>query len=153
MPDWKVNEPNIDLRLHDEPLAYQSSVARVSFQIDYWQRDDRTPETNVFTMGVGWECSWKSYIATDGSTNDTVVLYGAGGGEILFTNLDGTAPNYYYNLRMLSLADTIGNLSGFEVYYPSGAKDVYGFLVTNISGTVSKAYLSQKMDAHGRTTR
>jgi hypothetical protein len=34
MPDWKVNEPNIDLRLHDEPLAYQSSISRVSLQIE-----------------------------------------------------------------------------------------------------------------------
>jgi len=103
-------------------------------------------------MGPNWECTWKSYIATDGSTNDAVMLYGAGGGEIQFTNLDGTAPNYYYNLRLLALTDTNGNLSGFELFYPSGAKDVYGFLVTDTNGTVSQAYLSQKMDAQGRTT-
>jgi RHS repeat-associated protein len=152
MPDWKVNEPNIDLRLHDEPLAYQSSVARISFQIDYWQRDDRIPAANIFTMGPGWECSWQSYIDTDGTTNDPVLFNGASGGEIQFSDLTGATPNYYYNLRMQSLTDTNGNLTGFDVFYPSGAEDVYGFLVTNISGTVSQAYLSQKIDEHGRTT-
>jgi RHS repeat-associated protein len=152
MPDWKVNEPNIDLRLHDEPLAYQSSVARVSFQIDYWQRDDRTPSANVFTLGAGWECSWQSYIDTDGTTYDPVTLYGTSGGEIQFSDLSGATPNYYYNLRMLSLTDTNGNLSGFDVFYPSGAEDVYCFLATAIYGNVTQAYLSQKIDEHGHTT-
>jgi YD repeat-containing protein len=53
---------------------------------------------------------------------------------------------------MLSLTDTNGNLSGFDVFYPSGAEDIYGFLATNTSGTVSQAYLSQKIDEHGHTT-
>ncbi len=152
MPDWKVNEPNIDLRLHDEPLAYQSSVSRMSFQIDYWQRDDRVPSANVFTMGPNWECSWQSYIDTDGTTYDPVTLYGASGGEIQFTDLTGTNPAYYQNLRMQSLTDTNGNLSGFDVFYPSGAEDVYGFCATNTSGVVSQAYLSQKIDANGHAT-
>jgi RHS repeat-associated protein len=152
MPDWKVNEPNIDLRLHDEPLAYQSSVSRVSFQIDYWQRDDRVPSTNVFTMGPNWECSWQAYIDTDGTTYDPVMLYGASGGEIEFDDLTGATPSYYQNLRMLSLTDTNGNLSGFGVFYPSGAEDVYGFCATNTSGVVSQAYLSKKVDASGHAT-
>ena len=152
MPDWKVNEPNIDLRLHDEPLAYQSSVSRVSFQIDYWQRDDRVPSTNIFTMGPNWECSWQAYIATDGTTYNPVILYGASGGEIEFDDLTGVTPTYYQNLRMQSLTDTNGNLSGFDVFYPSGAEDVYGFCATNTSGTVSQAYLSQKLDSQGHTT-
>jgi RHS repeat-associated protein len=152
MPDWKVNEPNIDLRLHDEPLAYQSSVSRVSFQIDYWQRDDRVPSTNVFTMGPNWECSWQAYIDTDGTTYDPVMLYGASGGEIEFDDLTGATPSYYQNLRMQSLTDTNGNLSGFDVFYPSGAEDIYGFCATNTSGTVSQAYLSKKVDASGHAT-
>jgi RHS repeat-associated protein len=152
MPDWKVNEPNIDLRLHDEPLAYQSSVSRVSFQIDYWQRDDRVPSTNVFTMGPNWECSWQAYIDTDGTTYDPVMLYGASGGEIEFDDLTGATPSYYQNLRMQSLTDTNGNLSGFDVFYPSGAEDVYGFCATNTSGIVSQAYLSKKVDASGHAT-
>ena len=152
MPDWNVNEPNIDLRLHDEPLAYQSSVGRVSFQINYWQRDDRLPTNNVFTMGPGWECSWQSYIDTDGTTYDPVTLYGAGGGEIQFNDLSGTTPNYYYNLRMLSLTDTNGNLSGFEVFHSSGAVDYYNFLATDGSGNVTQAYLSQKVDPQGHAT-
>ena len=149
MPDWKVNEPNIDLRLHDEPLAYQSSVSRMSFQIDYWQRDDREIATNVFTTGLGWECSWKSYVIPDG---DAATLYGAGGGEMVFPDLLDPSPSYYYNLQMQALTDTNGNLSGYAVFYSSGAEDVYGFLATDTSGNVNQAYLSQKIDAHGHTT-
>ncbi len=152
MPDWKVNEPNIDLRIHDEPLAYQSSVGRVSFQIDYWQRDDRTPSANVFTLGQGWECSWQGYVATDGNPADPVMLYAAGGGEMEFDDLTGSTPSYYQNQRMQSLTDTNGNLTGYELFHPSGAVDYYNFLATDTNGVVSQAYLSQKVDAQGHAT-
>ena len=152
MPDWKVNEPNIDLRLHDEPLAYQSSVGRVSFQIDYWQRDDRMPTNNVFTMGQGWECSWQGYVATDGNPDDPVMLYAAGGGEMEFDDLTGATPSYYQNQRMQSLTDTNGNLTGYEVFHPSGAVDYYNFLAADTNGVVSQAYLSRKIDAQGHAT-
>jgi len=153
MPDWKVSEPNIDLRLHDEPLAYQSSVGRVSFQMDYWQRDGQAPATNVFTLGPGWKCSWQSYVVpADGTIYTAALLYGAGGGEILFTDLTGTVPNYYSNLRLLAVADTNGNLAGYNVFYPSGAVDIYDFLVTDTNGLVSQAYLSRKLDEQGHTT-
>ena len=152
MPDWKVNEPNMDLRIHDEPLAYQSSVGRVSFKIDYWQRDDRTPSANVFTLGQGWECSWQGYVATDGNPDDPVMLYAAGGGEIEFDDLTGATPSYYQNLRMLSLTDTNGNLAGYEVFHPSGAVDYYKYLATDINGVVQLAYLSEKIDPQGHAT-
>lgn len=152
MPDWKVNEPNIDLRIHDEPLAYQSSVGRVSFQIDYWQRDDRTPSANVFTLGQGWECSWQGYVATDGNPDDPVMLYAAGGGEMEFDDLTGATPSYYQNQRMQSLTDTNGNLTGYELFHPSGAVDYYNFLAADTNGVVSQAYLSQKIDAQGHAT-
>ncbi len=152
MPDWKVNEPNMDLRIHDEPLAYQSSVGRVSFKIDYWQRDDRTPSANVFTLGQGWECSWQGYVATDGNPDDPVMLYAAGGGEMEFDDLTGATPSYYQNLRMLSLTDTNGNLAGYEVFHPSGAVDYYKYLATDINGVVQLAYLSEKIDPQGHAT-
>lgn len=147
MPDWKINEPNLDLRLHDEPLAYQSSVGRVSFQIDYWQRDNRTPLANVFGMGPDWECSWSAYV-----DNDTEIIYGASGGQIQISDDSGTTPNYYYNLLTTRNTDMSGNTTNYIVSYPTGAKDIYGFLVTDSYGNVSQAYLSQKIDAQGRAT-
>jgi YD repeat-containing protein len=103
-------------------------------------------------MGPGWEFSWQGYISTDGTTYDPVTLYGASGGEIQFTDLTGTSPNYYYNERMVAVTNGLGNLVAYDLLYPSGAKDVYGFLATDSYGNVNKAYLSQKIDEHGRTT-
>ena len=147
MPDWKVNEPNIDLRLHDAPLAYHSSVSGVSFQINYWQRDDRVPSANVFSLGPGWECSWSAYVDVS-----YAVIYAVNGGEIQINDTTGAEPNYYYNLLTKYDTDGGGNFIDCTVTYPSGAKDIYGFLVKDGYGNPIYAYLSQEIDAHGRTT-
>jgi RHS repeat-associated protein len=151
MPDWKVIEPNIDLRIHDEPLAYQSSVSRISFQIDYWQRSGRVPDTNVYTMGPGWECSWQSYISYNGMY---WTLYSAGGGEILLGDYldDGHPPTYYQNLSLQILTNDSSQVYGVAMLYPSGAKDVYAHAVTDPDGNVVRYDLSQKIDEHGRAT-
>jgi RHS repeat-associated protein len=145
MPNWKVNEPYIDLRLRDVPLGYQSSAGPVSFEIDYWQRDSRGPNPysqQTFGMGPSWECSWLAYV----NGGDGEVLNGANGGQIPLTDPTGTTPNYYYNLL------TTETTTNFIVSYPSGAKDIYGFEVYNQADEEVLYYLTQKIDERGRTT-
>src|SRR5262249_18273414 len=146
MPDWSVNEPFLDLRLHDTPLAYQSSVSEVSFEIDYWQRDFNVPSTSVFNMGPGWECSWLAYVQLVDSSNRVFTPHG---GSFQITDTTGTTPNYYYNLLTKEIADSHGNFTNCTVSYPSGAKDVYDFSVTDSYGSVSQLYLSHQFNPQG----
>jgi RHS repeat-associated protein len=170
MPDWKVIEPTIDLRIHDEPMAYQSSASRISFQIDYWQRNERMPDTNVYTLGPGWEFSWQSYIAY---TDSGWTIFSAGGGEITlgknYSLVNGTyvfdcgPVTYAQNLRPTALITNVIGPNGIpiqkiyeiQIQYPSGAKDIYAHAVTNCDPyfpTVEHYDLSQKIDEHGRVT-
>jgi len=155
MPDWMVLEPYDDLWVKDEPLAYQPATGpRISLQIEYWQRDDVAVDPVVFGLGPGWNCSWLSYIDKfdNAASGSPVTLYPAGGGQRQYKNFDGTQPDYFTNTRMIEDTNSSGNVIDFRLIYPSGAVDVYGFLRTNLTSTISQAFLSQKIDAHGRTT-
>ncbi len=153
MPDWIVLEPYIDLWVHDEPLAYQPSIgARISFLLHYWQRDDNTVDPAVFGVGQGWNCSWLSYVDfSQFESGGSVTLYPAGGGQRTYNNFDGTIPEYFTNTRMMADTNSTGSVTDFKIISPSGAVDVYGFLRTNLNGSIFQAYLSQQIDASGRT--
>jgi RHS repeat-associated protein len=154
MPNWEVTEPNNILWITDEPLAYQTATGgRMSFKIyrhDWW--GGGVPDGDYPSDGGGisfgdecWRASWMSYVLLYGGV---VNLYPPGGGARIYTNYNGTTPEYYTKTRMLGMTNS-GNPVGFNVLYPSGAKDVYAF---NYGGDNLYFLLSQQIDAHGRTT-
>ena len=69
MPVWYVSEPFINLRVKDIPLYYPMSNGRMlPFILRYRQRNG-DENTNVFSVGKSWECSWLAFMEdwADGS--------------------------------------------------------------------------------------
>jgi RHS repeat-associated protein len=146
MPQWRVSEPYLSLWIDDEPLGYQPALGpRISFGLSFKQRESTAGSSaNLFSVGKKWNCSWLSYIAPD--LNLSNVVYFPGGGQRTFT----AASDYITNTRLTGSTN-----SGFTLSYPDGSKDVYGFIVTNSSGTFLEAFMterwnpqSQKMSLH-----
>ena len=150
MPVWEVSEPYINLWLYDEPVGYQPGIGqRMSFKLAYNQRDGREYWTSRFFMlGTHWNCSWLSYII-DEPPGDAYMTV-AGGGERSY-DLDATGPEYYSQTRVERLTDGFGNLTGFIVSYPNGAKDYYSYVTSG--EWAQTAFLTEKVDAVGHTNR
>jgi len=168
MPIWQVSEPAIELWLIDEPLGYQPAKGkRVSGKIYYWSEDhvdlSHTPDNlNVFGLGPKWRHSWLSYIDVGNGLSDvtggglpsanpssvTVTLYPGGGGQTTYTP-DGHTLEYYSNNRMQQVTNSSGALVECDVLYPSGAKEVYGFIRTDSQTNAEQAYLTQSTDPQG----
>ena len=144
MPVWTVSEPYISLWLHDEPLGYQPALGpRVSFELSYKQREAAAGfDTNIFSVGPKWNCSWLSYVAQDATGSN--VVYFAGGGQSTFLGTN----DYLSNARL-----TGDTNNGFTLSYPDGSSQVYGFIVTNSSGAFQKAFLTQRADPQGQRLR
>ncbi len=148
MPNWRIVEPGIDLWVIDEPLAYQPATGpRISAQIFYEQHSAATLDAHVFGLGPSWGFAWFSYF-------DIVnqVLYPAGGGQRPCTNVTGTVSDYYTQTRMKQITNGLGAVVAYDLLYPSGAMDVYGFLRKTSGGTLWQAYLTQQINPQGRTT-
>lgn len=143
MPVWSVSEPYISLWLHDEPLGYQPALgSRISFELACKQRESAAGfDTNTFSVGKRWNCSWSSYISQDAQFNS--VIHFPGGGQCTYT----TTNDY---LTATTLAGNTTN--GFTLSYPDGSKDVYGLIITNGGGVFLKAYLTQHWNAQSQKT-
>ena len=144
MPVWEVSEPYISLWLYDEPLGYQPALGpRISFELAYKQRESTGGlSTNIFGAGKKWNCSWLSYVSQD--TNGSNVVYFSGGGQRTFLGTN----DYLTNTRL-----TGDTNNGFTLAYPDGSSNVYGFIVTNSSGTFLKAFLSEMRNPQSQVTR
>jgi hypothetical protein len=104
MPAWQVTEPDINLWVEDEPLAYHTATGdRFSFKIYYNQQQyaESAPPPNFGE----WFCSWLSCISAEESEPGAVILYPPGGGQTTYTNLNGTSPEFYSNNRMFTLTN------------------------------------------------
>ena len=143
MPRWEVSEPFLSVWLHDEPIGYQPAVGpRVSFLASYKQRESASGlDHNVFSIGKRWNFDWLSYVALD--QNGSNVVFFPGGGRAYFYSTN----DYQTNTRL------VGNTTnGFTLYYPDGRQSVYGFIVTNASGTFQRAFLSAELNAQSLAT-
>jgi len=143
MPQWSVSEPFTTLWLHDEPLGYQPAVGpRVALQLAFKQHEVSTGiDPTIFSMGQKWNFSWLSYVSFD--SNGTNVVLFPGGGQHAFPN----------GQDMLTNTRLTGNTnSGFTVAYPDGSKDVYGFVLTNNSGTFLKAFMTEHWNSSSQRT-
>jgi YD repeat-containing protein len=143
MPIWSVSEPYITLWLQDEPLGYQPSIGpRISFRLTFKQRESFAGfNTNFFSAGKKWNCSWVSYVTQDTNAN-TVVFFPGGGQQTFYTTND-----YLTNTRL-----TGDTNNGFTLSYPDGRQYVYGFIVTNSDGTFQESFLTQSLNAQGQKT-
>ena len=152
-----VTDANIMLWITDEPLAYQTATGgRMSFKTyynanynyftppGYLQFGGNYPIDNA-SFDNNWGASWLSYI--DFSYGD-FILYPPGGGVRTYANFDGTVLDYYTKTRLIGMTNG-GNLTEFNLLYPSGAKDIYGF---NYEGGGGWFFLTQQIDAQGRAT-
>ena len=131
----------------DEPLAYQPAHGpRISFKLyncaevinDIYRYSYYTLYLLTGEFGVNnnswlsllannWYCSWFSCMIPDNvdvDTIDSVALLAPGGGVRIYTNFDGTVPEFGTNTRLLVETNNNG-LVGFRLLYPSGAEDVY----------------------------
>lgn len=118
MPIWGVSEPYLTLWVLDEPLGYQPALGpRVSLEVAYNQMHDThaTFDRAIFGTGLQWNCSWLSYIATNGVSGNYVVNL-TGGGTLTYTN----TTDLLTNTRL-----TGDTTNGFTRSYSDGSKDVY----------------------------
>lgn len=143
MPVWWVSQPYTSLWLRDEPLGYQPAVgSRISFKLTFKQREAAAGyNTNFFSVGKKWNCSWLSFVARD--TNANNVVYFPGGGQRTFY----TTNDYLTNARLAGNTN-----SGFTLSYPDGSQYVYGFIINNSSGNFQEAFLTQTLNAKGQKT-
>ena len=74
-----------------------------------------------------------------------VVYYPGGGQRTYYT----TNPpiDYLTDTQLTGTTNT-----GFAVLYPDGSQDVYGFIVTNATGTFLQAFLTQRKNPQGQKT-
>jgi len=152
---WQISEPWVNIWLLDEPLGYQPALGpRVSFTLYYKQRDELADTSfNFSSVGLNWNCSWLSYIYSPyGPAYPEVNL--PGGGRSYFYDSAQTPTNYYNNMRLrLLTTNSVGVATSYELLHPDGAKDVYGFVPTNIYGdSIARCFLTQKVDPQGLAT-
>lgn len=156
MPSWEVVEPEINLWIEDEPLAYQTATGgRLSFKIYYNQQDPYNPfdpnnEYNLASPMGFWGCSWFSYIDSPGDF--TATLYSPGGGQVSLGNIYSPSPQFYSNDRLVTLTNSDGSISAFELFHPNGAVDIYSVQDTNLLDYDVEFLLTQQVNEHGRTT-
>jgi len=157
MPTWTVTESDIDLWIIDEPLAYEPATGpRISAQIYYDQHAPVAYNPSVFSVGLNWGLSLRSFVAPSSfEAGFQTTFYPAGGGTRTYTpQTDGSLLDEAYSAteRLVSYTNSDGTLSSFKLFYQSGAVDVYGFGTKNYVEGKTNFFLSQKIDPFGRTT-
>jgi RHS repeat-associated protein len=150
MTFWAVSEPYINVWLYDLPLSYKPALGqRISFRLAYKQRET-VANTNLFNLGNLWDCSWLSYILDD-TTDSEGVLTAPGGGQRTYL-ADNATREYFTHTTLERLTNSDGTLAGFIVNYPTGAKDYYGYVPTNVSVMGDQlALLTARADPFGHT--
>jgi hypothetical protein len=183
MPAWQVSEPYIGLWIMDQPLGYQPAIGPlVSLDLAFKQRGTpEGANTNIFSFGKRWTCSWLSYLVKQaGEESDTNYWFrtagqslggyasgvegSSGGGQSTGGGTGGRKTigiaavfplrpepsdiDYSSNSRMSG-----DKTNGFTLLYPDGSKDFYGFIVTNSSGKLRNAFLSERWNAIGQKIR
>ena len=162
-------EPWCDLWVVDEPLAYQPAHGqRISFKlyntsgvINYLLNFPDSDPYYLMTyyqclLGPNWYNSWFSCMIPDNADPSLLVhvtLIAPGGGVRIYTNFDGTMPEFSTNTRLLMETNATGDIIGFRLLYPSGAEDVYEASNQPSIIGVPSYFLSQQINAQGWATK
>ena len=71
MATYWISEPNINVRIEDQPLAYSAALGDpVIFSLSYRQRGNVPAYPNIFGVGTNWSCSFRAYLVS--LTNDVL---------------------------------------------------------------------------------
>ncbi|HEV7925252.1 MAG TPA: RHS repeat-associated core domain-containing protein [Verrucomicrobiae bacterium] len=147
MPVWRVSEPNLSLWLLDEPLGYQPSIgSRISLTLDYKQHEETAGmDSLIFSFGCKWNCSWLSYVATNGCIGTNF----SGSNQVYYAN--GGTRTFLGTNDYLTETRLIGNMTnGYYVYYADGSVDFYAYFVFN--SAIDLAFLSVHTNPQGQST-
>lgn len=151
---WQVSEPYINLWIFHQPLTYETSYGQaMACGVAFKQRNNRF-NAKVFGLGPGWESSWLSYVeyTLDASNPPKATVgtnYVALGGARNYVG-DGVTKEIKSSSTMTILTNGSGVLTGFQVSFPSGAKNIFGYLF-QVSANENYAFLSQRIDPVGHT--
>ncbi|MCP5517100.1 MAG: hypothetical protein H7A45_07585 [Verrucomicrobiales bacterium] len=159
MATWRVSEPYIKLWVKDVPLYYtMSSGQRFPFELR-WVDENGHRGTNVFSVGKGWECNWRSYIRVE---SDGSLFWPVPSGGVRHclprTNLVGAtnvfAPIKPSNGETMTTTGAISSsfTGSAKVAYRSGGTATYTnrFAAGNITEIANYRILDEKGDRFGR---
>ena len=147
MATWWVSEPQINLRLEDEPLWYNPAIGpQISFKLSYQSSGALDTDPYVFGVGPNWSCSFRQFILAPNGTGGDAYLHRGGVGFIdyLFTGAqqyDGSLIAAVSDGYAIESAD--GTIAHFATPCTNSAGDVYLFLtsLTDPSGnSINYAY-------------
>ena len=142
MPAWWVSEPNINLRLEDEPLGYQPALGpRVACRLSYRQRGVLPEDPAVFGVGPNWSCAFRAFVGAISGTPGLFFLHCGGAGYIYYTNGVTQA-------RDGSILTT--NANGCQIAYPDGSVNSFQLPFLNSQG-YSLYFLCFRTDPAGNT--
>jgi RHS repeat-associated protein len=152
LPKWHVSEPYLNLWVYDQPLAYTTSYGQpTGFGLALKQRDTRS-NSKIFSLGPLSESSWLSYVEyTTSGTNVTVGTHYVKLGGARTYVADGATREFKTASTMSKLYNG-ASFTGFQISYPSGARETYGYLF-NQSASENYAMLSEEIDSAGHTNR
>jgi RHS repeat-associated protein len=165
MAVWGVSEPYISLWLHDAPLpSYQPGKgAPAPFKLSYKQRSERAVSSQYFNVGGSWNCGWLSYVTYDPRYGTPAGYSMAGGAdrnlgvpETVVTNPDGSKStqyrsDFYTKTRFQTISTPYSVLTNINRTFPNGGVERYNYF--SDGATEGRAYLSEKADSAGHTTR
>ncbi|MDX1952628.1 MAG: cysteine peptidase family C39 domain-containing protein [Verrucomicrobiota bacterium] len=147
MARWRVSEPQINLWIQDQPLAYQPAYGPpVILDVSFKQRTTASPPAD-YSFGNGVSCRWRSLIDVRYG-----VLY-SGDGRIRDLNLtSGEVMDYYTNQKIkITQYDGNGEPIVYEIISADGSKLIYNFLETNSWGYWTIVHLGKIVDAAGHS--
>ena len=155
MPHWEIQEPNLNLYVHDKPLFYRTSRGKeVAFKMHYKNTlgengytDNRQP--GIFSVGTNWHSPWRSYlqrskvVGNESGVNESTNL-------LFFVFLGDGSARQFPLTRAEYVSGAILTTTNEEYYltFPSGKRYVYGNWVrlANSSGTNDYCFLTRKED-------
>jgi len=141
VPVHWVSEPNLQLRLEDEPLrSYAPGLGpRPLYRLSYRNRGAPPEENGYFSFGINWSCSFRAYVIDLGSS--IVRMHRGGAGFVDYTN---GVPHFLEG----SVMHTLSTYASYELDLPDGGKQLFQASYTNGSGVVL-VFLSQQVDPQG----
>lgn len=147
MAAWSVHQPDINLIVLDEPLAYEPPIGpRLGLMVTCQLRDkdSQTLSSNVFNVGKGWNLSWLSYVEAPSGGSNRVYYSGGDSGYYVA----GGNPEYRTNQK---LEQTLSNsvVVAYSVLGPDGSKAVYSHKVTDAGGTW-RMFMTELQDPAGQ---
>ena len=144
MPTWWVAEPTISLMLDDTPMwSRPSRGPDITVDLTYKGRpgtigSSDVGESTIFGVGKKWHMPWNAHLEYDPADSTKFWVY-SGNGSARKQTLDTF--DYGSQTKLVQVCST--NV----LQYATGAKDVFGYPITN--NTIIRHFLSARLDPFG----